>query len=307
MLNSGEVRTEDAGFLLDLLESGCSREEIETAMNIELHSQTTIRRFIQRGRMDLFHRLEEKFGFGFSLLLCLQLRLRKATESSTLFRTFAYPTVLVLTGYTVLTLYLFVIAPTIASNRALFQLKAGIPIQILQSALILLTLCFSISISFLIFRLNTRPYRIYLHLSKIALINPWSLSLSRKLAFHISKLHALGLSTREIYQEISMYPKEPVLALITLQILTELAEGLTPNASLRNLDPFLARILSIESHPDLVLRLMNYDHIVQKRYEYTVKKLGYIASISAYIFISILIFTLYREIMAPLDMLKNMR
>jgi type II secretory pathway component PulF len=291
---------------LDLLESGCSREEIETAIGKTLHDEKTVARFIQKKRMTLFRQSEQRFGFGFALLLCLQLRLRKAQETNNLLRTLAYPMVLIVSGYCVLAMYLFVIAVTIEANRTLFQTGTPIPLRYLQSLFIIFSLLILILSILLLYRLATRPQRIFIKLSAAFPNNPWSIALSRKMAFHIAKLHTLGLSTRDICLTLSNFPKEPILAAIASSMLDELTAGNSLQASLVSLDPFLIRILRIESHPDFAARLRGYDDIARKRYEYSVKKMGYIVSICAYLFISVLIFTLYKEIMAPLDMLKNM-
>jgi len=305
-LNSGEARIEDAGFLFDLLESSCLREEIEIAIGRTLHDEKTVVRFIQKRRMTLFRQSEQRFDFGFALLLCLQLRLRKAQETSSLWRTFAYPVVLIVSGYGVLAMYLFVIAVTIDANRALFQTETTIPLRYLQLLFILFSILLLILSILLLYRLTTRPQRLFAKLARIIPNNPWLIALSRKMAFHIAKLHALGLSTRDIYLTLAGFPKEPILAGIASSMLGELTEGNSFQASLAALDPFLIRILRIESHPDFAARLRDYDDIARKRYEYSVKKLSYIVSIFAYLFISVLIFALYKEIMAPLDMLKNM-
>ena len=306
ILNSGEARTEDAGFLLDLLESGCSREEIETAMRVTLHDEKTVARYIKKHRKGFFDHVQKHFGFGFALLLCLQLRLRKAFETNILFRTLTYPAVLIVSGTCVLAMYLFLIAVTLETNRSLFQTGGTIPIRYLQSLFIFFTMSLFIFTIVLIYQIAKHPDRIYKRLSAFFPFNPWTVALSRKMAFNIAKLHALGLSTRDIYLAITAFPNEPIMAGIAAQMLDELAAGRTPKASLASLDPFLIRILSIDTHPDFASRLIDYDRIAQRRYEYSVKKLGYFVSIFAYIFIAILIFTLYREIMAPLDMLKNM-
>jgi hypothetical protein len=305
-LKSGEARTEDAGFLLDLLESGCSREEIETAMDLTLHDGKTVARFIKKKRKAFFDQTEKHFGFGFALLLCLQLRLRKAAETSLLFRTFAYPMVLIVSGYCVLAMYLFVIAVTIEANRTLFQTAPAVPLRFLQGAFILFSIVLSLLSILIVYQLSAHPNRIYARLSSVLPINPWSIALSRRMAFYIAKMHASGLSTRDIYQTIMRFQNEPVLADIAQRILDELSSGDSPKASLKSLDPFLIRILSIDTHPDFASRLNDYDRIAAKRYDYSVKKMGYFISIIAYLFIYVLIFALYKEIMAPLDMLKNM-
>ncbi|MGB7594754.1 MAG: hypothetical protein WBL80_04260, partial [Erysipelotrichaceae bacterium] len=293
-LKSGEARIEDAGFLLDLLESGCSREEVETAIGHTLHDEKTVARFIQKRRMALFRQTETRFGFGFSLLLCLQLRVRSAHETGSLLRTLAYPMVLIVSGYCVSAMYLFVIAVTIEANRTLFQMGTMIPLQTLQSLFIVFSVFILILSIRVIYRLATRPQRIFAKLSATLPNNPWSIALSRRMAFHIAKLHALGLSTRDICLTISDYPKEPILAGIAVSMYDELGAGNTLQTSLASLDPFLIRILRIESHPDFAARLNGYDAIARKRYEYSVKKLGYFASIGAYLFISVLIFVLYK-------------
>lgn len=306
VLNSGEARVEDAGFLLDLLESGCSREEIETAIGRTLHDGKTVAHFVQKKRMPLFRRAEQRFDFGFALLLCLQLRQRKAQEIHSLWRTFAYPAVLIMSGYCVLAMYFFVIAVTIEANRALFQTRSTIPLEYLQMVFILSSILIFILLILLLHRIATRPERVFATLSAAFPDNPWSIALSRRMAFCISRLHALGLSTRDICLTLADFPKEPVLTGIASSMLDEVGAGGSFHTSLLSLDSFLTRILRIDAHPDFAARLNAYDEIARKRYEYSVKKLGYIVSICAYLFISVLIIALYRQIMAPLDMLKNM-
>lgn len=302
----GEARIEDTGFLLDLLESGCSRNEIEDAMNLTLHDSKTIRRFIGQRKINHFNQLEKQFGFTFALHLCLHNRIRTAEERNFLLKTTAYPMILILTGYCVLTLFLFVIVPTIESNPVLLTQASTISSQSIQVLFILLSLTFLISIILFIYTFVTRPYALYKRISKYAPQNPWIMSKSRKLAFHMRKLYEFGLSTREIYLTIQKYSGEPILTRIVSNIILDLEEGNRIQDELSVLDPFLARILGVDIHPDFVARLTNYERIAQKRYVYSVKKIGYFTTLFAYVFISVLIFSLYQKIMTPLDMLKNM-
>ena len=306
VLKRGNVRIDDVAFLLDLLESGCSRSEIEAAMNLTLHDPHTVKRFIGQRKIPHFKQLEKHFGFGFALNFSLHNRIRKAEETNFLLRTITYPVILILTGYCVSALFLFVIAPTIESSHALLT-KTSIDInQWSQIAFILMSLFFLLSISLLIYAMYTRPYPLYVWLTKLIPLNPWTILESRKLAFHIQKIHAFGLSTREIYLAIESTPHEPVIMRIASDILRGLETGNHLRVNLAMVDPFLARILSVDIHPDFLSRLTNYERIAQKRYIYSVKKIGYFTTLIAYIFISVLIFTLYQEIMTPLDMLRNM-
>jgi hypothetical protein len=302
----GEARIDDAGFLLDLLESGCSRNEIEDAMNLTLHDPITIRRFIGQRKINHFNQLESQFGFAFALHLCLHNRIRKAEERNYFIKTMAYPIFLILTGYCVLSLFLFVIAPTIQSNSTSLTQPSTISSQSTQVIFILLSLVLLFSFILLIYALISRPYVLYMRIAKYAPQNPWIILESRKLAFHIRKIYELGLSTREIYLTIEKYPGEPILTRIVSNILKGLEAGNRIQDELSVLDPFLTRILGVDIHPDFMARLMDYERIAQKRYVYSVKKIGYFTTLIAYVFISVLILTLYQTIMTPLDMLRNM-
>ncbi|TFG84110.1 MAG: hypothetical protein E4G74_00045 [Erysipelotrichales bacterium] len=304
--NSGDVRDEDASFLLDLLESGCSREETEAALKIDLHAPISLRRYIQRSRLPLFKQCETKFGFRFALLLCLRLRLRKATERNSLLHTLAYPTLLLSSGYCVSAMYLFVLSPTFEANRSLFADASANNTPLYQMLFIAISFSLVIATFFLQRSLAKNPYRIYVYIRKLLPVNIWSISLSRRMAFLIAEFYTLGLSTRENYHEIASFPHEPVMAEIASQITEELSNGIPPHSSLNMLDPFLVRIISIETHSDFMKRLQDYQRITQKRYDYALKKAGYLMTICAYVFITILIIMMYQKIMIPLEMLKNM-
>jgi type II secretory pathway component PulF len=304
--NIGEARIEDVGFLLDLLESGCTRDEIETSMNLKLHAQETLRRFVQRKRMNGFNSMEADLGFGFALNLYLNLRLRKYQETSFFIRTITYPCILILTGICVLALNLFLILPTITANNFAQNQNEVNLIPTYQAAFIIGILLFLISSCIFLYLLRTRTYRCYLRIFSTFPTNPWVISIGREMAFHLRKFHLMGLSTREIHLKMSVLSGEPVIAGIAAGIVDEYREGKPVEASLMTLDPFLYRILRFENHPDFAESLATYDRIAQKRYDHSVKKIGYAFSIIAYLFISLLIIAMYQEIMAPLEMLRNM-
>jgi type II secretory pathway component PulF len=304
--NIGEARIEDVGFLLDLLASGCSRDEIETAMNVKLNTQETLRRFVQRKRMNGFKSLEEDLGFGFALNLCLNLRIRKSQETNFFVRTLTYPCILILTGICVLSLNLFLILPTIEANTITKKQSYMNLLPTYQVAFVGVVLLLIISSCIFLYLLRTRIYRCYLRIFNIFPTNPWAISVGREMAFHIRKFHVNGLSTREIHQRISSLDGNPVIAGIASGIIEEYRDGKPIDASLKALDPFLYRILRFENHPDFASSLDTYDRIAQKRYDHTIKKIGYVFSTIAYVFISLLIIAMYREIMAPLDLLRNM-
>jgi type II secretory pathway component PulF len=304
--NIGEARIEDVGFMLDLLASGCSRDEIETAMNVKLHNQETLGRFVQRKRMKGFKALEEDLGFGFALNLYLNLRMRKSQETNFIVRTLTYPCILILTGTCVLALNLFLILPTIEANNIAQKQSDMHLIPTYQAAFVIVVLLFSISACIFLYLLCTRTYRCYLRIFNIFPTNPWAISIGREMAFHLRKFHINGLSTREIHERLSLLDGNPVIANIASCIVKEYREGKPAADSLKALDPFLYRILRFENHPDFASSLETYDRIAQKRYEHKFKKIGYVLSLTAYIFIAFLVIAMYKEIMAPLDMLRNM-
>lgn len=136
--------------------------------------------------------------------------------------------------------------------------------------------------------------------------NPWRLKMSRRFAFLILQLHNLGLSTREIYTTIQTLDHEPILSLISSDVLQQIhASGKIDNA-FDQIDPALRKILLFENHPDFPSRLERYDLIAKKRFERQVTRCAYFSTLLAYLFISILILTLYQEMLFPLKVLQNL-
>ena len=74
LFKKGSVRTEEAGFMLELLESGSSTEELESILNLRLNDRQIVRRYLGKRFFAIFEQLEAVIGFGASLRIGLQLR-----------------------------------------------------------------------------------------------------------------------------------------------------------------------------------------------------------------------------------------
>jgi len=296
----------ESGYLLELLEANCSRAEIESAMSMRLDDDEQLRFIVTNRWIPLYKRFETICGRGKALIIALRVRIRQANERSFILQKMTYPCILLLSGFSVIWLYLFVIRPSIDPSRQAFQLQTGIETATLQSMFIVLILFLAGGFLVTFYLYHSHKNELFKSMAHWFPNNPWRLKMSLRFAFLILQLHNLGLSTREIYTTIQNLENEPILSLISSDVLQQIHVSGRFDDAFEQIDPALGKILLFENHPDFPARLERYDLIVKKRFDRQVTRCAYFSTILAYFFISILILTLYQEMLFPLKVLQNL-
>lgn len=306
LFEKGDVRTEEAGFMLELLESGSSKEELESILHLRMNDRRTVRRYLGKRFFPIFEQLEEMIGFGASLRIGLHLRLQEDHDKKGYAKRLAYPVFLLITAYSVLFMFLFTIRPTIENTRSSLGMELGITNELLQTVFFFTSILIFSLFAMFFYRLCFRQVPMYRWLHEKSPLNPWVIKISRRFSLLYQELYLHGRSTREIIGFLSLLKHQSVLADIALQMQVELEKGGKPDRSVDVLDPFLSRILKVESHPDFVQKLKQYSLVAQKRSEYFVEKIAYGVTIFAYLSIVLLVLSIYQEIMFPLHILQGM-
>ena len=306
LFKKGSVRTEEAGFMLELLESGSSTEELESILNLRLNDRQIVRRYLGKHFFAIFEQLEAVIGFGASLRIGLQLRLQEDHDKKCYAKKLAYPVFLVLTAYSVTFMFLFAIRPTIENTRASLGMGIGVSNILLQSIFTLFSITLFTVFGCVLYRLRYRQVAMYRWLHRKSPNNAWAIKISRRFSLLYGELHGHGRSTREIIGFLTDMKHQTVLVYVAMQMQAELERGGKLDRSTEDLDPFLSRILKIESHPDFAQKLAHYASIAQKRMEFAIEKSAYFITLFAYLAIVLLVLSIYQEIMFPLQMLQGM-
>jgi len=296
----------ESGYLLDLLEANCSRSEIESAMSIRLDDDDQLRYIVTNRWNSLYKRFEIICGRGKALIIALHVRIRQTNERSFALKKLTYPCMLLLSGFSVIWLYLFVIRPSIDPTRQSFHIQTGIETATLQSMFIVFAFFLSGGFLATLYLYHSHKNELFTSLAHWFPNNPWRLRVSRRFAFLIVRLHTLGLSTREIYTTIQNLENEPILSRVSSDVLHQIQTFGRIDGAFEQIDPALKKLLLFENHPDFPARLERYDLIINKRFERQVSRCAYLSTILAYLFISILILTLYQEMLFPLKVLQNL-
>jgi type II secretory pathway component PulF len=301
-----DVRTEEAGFMLELLDGGCSKEELESILNLRMNDPRIVRRYLGKRFFPIFEQLEKTIGFGASLRIGLQLRLQEDHDKKGYAKMLAYPVFLVFTAYCVLFMFLFAIRPTIENTRSSLGMELGASNDLLQSVFGFSSVIVFAVFGVILYRLRFRQIPMYRWLHDTSPMNPWVIKISRRFSLLYQVLYSHGRSTREIIGFLADLEHQSVLADIAVQMQVELEKGGKPDRSIDELDPFLSRILKIDSHPDFIQKLTQYNLVAQKRSEFIVDKIAYGVTIFAYLSIVLLVLSIYQEIMFPLQILQGM-
>lgn len=275
-------------------------------MSIRLEDDDQLRFIVTSRWIPLYKRFETICGHGKALIIALHVRIRQANERSFTLQKLAYPCMLLLSGFSVIWLYLFVIRPSIDPSRQAFHIQTGIETATLQSVFIMIVFFLSSVFLTTIYLYHSHKNELFNFLAHWLPNNPWRLRVSRRFAFLIVQLHTLGLSTREIYTTIQTLDYEPILSLISSNVLQQIHTSGKIDGAFEKIDPALRKLLLFENHPDFPARLERYDLIVKKRFDRQVTRYAYFSTILAYLFISILILTLYQEMLFPLKVLRNL-
>lgn len=306
LFEKGGVRTEEAGFMLELLESGCSKEELESILNLRLNDEKTVCRYLGKPFFSVFKQLEGIIGFGASLRIGLQLRLQDDLDKKGYAKMLTYPVFLLFTAYSVTFMFLFAIRPTIENTRASLGMEIGLPNELLQFFFVLFSILSVSMLGWILYRLRFKKVGMYRWLCGKSPNNAWAIKISRRFSLLYGALYTHGLSTREIIGFLSDLKHQSILVTIATQMQDELEKGGRLDCSINDLDPFLAKILKIESNPDFSQKLAHYHLIAQKRMEIIVEKTAYGITMFAYLSIVLLVLSIYQEIMFPLQILQGM-
>ena len=275
-------------------------------MSIRLDDDDQLRFIVKNRWIPLYKRFETICGHGKALTIALHVRIRQANERSFTLQKLTYPCMLLLSGFSVIWLYLFVIRPSIDPSRQAFHIRTGIETATLQSMFIVFAFLLSGGFLATLYLYHSHKNELFKRMAHWFPNNPWRLRVSRRFAFLILQLHNLGLSTREIYTSIQGQDHEPILSLISSDVLHQIHTFGKIDGAFEQIDSALGKLLLFENHPDFPARLERYDLIVKKRFDRQVTRCAYISTILAYLFISILILTLYQEMLFPLKVLQNL-
>lgn len=306
LFEKGGVRTEEAGFMLELLASGCSKEELESILNLRLNDEKTVRRYLGKPFFSVFKQLEEIIGFGASLGIGLQLRLQEDLDKKGYAKMLTYPAFLLFTAYSVAIMFLFAIRPTIEKTRVSLGMELGVSNDFLQFVFVLFSILSVSMVGLILYRFRFKQVGMYRWLHGKSPNNAWAIKISRRFSLLYRELYTHGLSTREIIAFLADLEHQSILVTIALQMQAELEKEGKMNRSIEELDPFLVKILKIESNPDFMQKLAHYHSIAQKRMDIIVEKTAYGVTMFAYLSIVMLVLSIYQEIMFPLQILQGM-